>query len=246
MRAGGSRLHYQQFDYSTSDPERERSKDVLSDAPDLSEAEPPAILETLMPRDEQPRSPEPANDDDLPLFAQHGVFPELSQTQDVSAPTAEAEVSLAGTSAPLLTNPSLTDVPIIIPPLPHGTSKTLKPVTPGFPAPTSWLLNTTSLANVVGAGRVLFYLVQHKQQIPSIMICACARKYEVVEDVLEVALIGGPDDTLPFLHSKQLVKLTHSHQLHRILILMRSLRRLHPMLTKAPHRLTHTMAYAVV
>ena len=27
MRAGGSRLHYQQFDYSTSGPERERSED---------------------------------------------------------------------------------------------------------------------------------------------------------------------------------------------------------------------------
>ena len=33
MQAGGSRLHYQQFDYSTSDPERERSENLLSDAP---------------------------------------------------------------------------------------------------------------------------------------------------------------------------------------------------------------------
>ena len=36
--------------------------------------------------------------------------------------TAEAEVSLAGTSAHLLTNPSLTKMPISIPQLSDGTS----------------------------------------------------------------------------------------------------------------------------
>ena len=91
MRAGGRRLHHQQFDYSTSDTQRERSEDFLSDAPDHSEDEPPALLETLMPPDEQPLPPEPAYDD-LSLFSQHGVVPELSQTQDVHTATAEAEV----------------------------------------------------------------------------------------------------------------------------------------------------------
>ena len=105
MRAGGSRLHYQQFDFSSSDPERARSEDLMSDAPDHSEAEPPALLEPLMPPDEQNISPEPAKEDDLPLFSQHGVIPELSQMQDVPTATADAEVSLSGISAPLLTNP---------------------------------------------------------------------------------------------------------------------------------------------
>ena len=41
--------------------------------------------------------------------------------QDVPTATAEAEVAQEGTSAPLLTNPSLTDVPVSIPPLPDGT-----------------------------------------------------------------------------------------------------------------------------
>ena len=52
MRAGGSRLHYQQFDYSSFDPERTRSEDLLSDARDYSEVEPPALFEASMPPDD--------------------------------------------------------------------------------------------------------------------------------------------------------------------------------------------------
>ena len=56
-------------------------------------------------------------------------------------------------------------------------------VTPGYPPVTSWLPKTTSIARVVGAGRGLLYLVvRHKQQIPSIRIYACARKDEVAEE----------------------------------------------------------------
>ena len=127
------------------------------------------------------------------------------------------------------------------------TSRTLKPVTLSYPAPTSQLLGTTSLASGIGVGRELLYLVvQREGHLPSIRICAHARKDKVAEDVLEVALLGGPEDTLPPLYDKQLLKLTPSHQLHRILILMRPLRRAHPMLTKALHRLTPTMTYAVI
>ena len=70
-----------------------------------------------------------------------------------------------------------------------------------------------------------------------------AQRTPGAEDVLEDDLLGGHEDTL-FLHGKQLTKMTHSHQLHPILTLMRPPRSLHPMLTKAQHRLTHTMAYA--
>ena len=80
-----------------------------------------------------------------------------------------------------------------------------------------------------GAGRELLYLVvRQKQQIPSSRICACLRKDEVAEDDLEVSLFGGPEDKLSFVHGKQLVKLTHSHQSHRILVLMRPTPSSHP------------------
>ena len=61
--------------------------------------------------------------DQLPFFSEPEIIPDAAQTQDASTATAEAEVSLAGTSAPLLTNPSLTDVPVSVPPLPDGISK---------------------------------------------------------------------------------------------------------------------------
>ena len=127
------------------------------------------------------------------------------------------------------------------------TSKTLKPVTLSYPTPTNELLRTTSQARVIGTGRELLYLVvQHEGHLPSIRICARPRQDNVAEDVLEVALLDGPEDTLPLLYDKQLVKLTPSHQLHRSLILMRPLRSLHLILTKALHRLIHTMTYAVI
>ena len=67
-------------------------------------------------------SAEHANDDELPLLSEPEVIPEVPQSQDIPVATAEAEVSLAGTSAPLLTNPSMTDVAISIPQMPNGTS----------------------------------------------------------------------------------------------------------------------------
>ena len=51
MRAGGSRLQYQQFDYSTSDPEPQRSGDLLSNEPNPSDAELPALVDASMPLD---------------------------------------------------------------------------------------------------------------------------------------------------------------------------------------------------
>ena len=75
-----------------------------------------------MSPDEKLMSPEPAIDDQLPLFFEPEIIPDASQTQDATTATAEAEVSLAATSAPLLTNPLLTDVPVSIPPLPDGIS----------------------------------------------------------------------------------------------------------------------------
>ena len=122
MRAGGSRVHYQQFDYSLSNPERERSEDLLSDEPNPSEAEPPALVEASMPPDEQHMSPEPAINDQLPLFSEPEIIPDAAQTKDASTASAEAALTLAGTSAPLLTNPSLTEKPVSVPSLPESMS----------------------------------------------------------------------------------------------------------------------------
>ena len=219
----------------------------MFDAPAHYEAEPPTLLEASMPPDEQPLSPEAAYDDGLPLFSQHGVVPEVPQTQEVSR-TSEAEESLAVTSAPLLTNPSLTDMPISIPQLPNDTSnlQDTEARNTGYPVPTNPLHGTTSLARVVGADRELFYLVvRQEQQIPSLSAHACALKgRQFAEDVLEDDLLDGAEDTLPFLHSKQLVKLTRSHHLHRIPIQMRPPRSSHPILTKVRRRSTRAMVYA--
>ena len=75
-----------------------------------------------MPPDEQHLSLEHAKNDEKLFFPEPEVTPDVSQTQDDSTATPKAEVSLVGTSAPLLTNPSLTDVPVSIPPLADGIS----------------------------------------------------------------------------------------------------------------------------
>ena len=75
-----------------------------------------------MPPDEQPRSFEPASDYELPFLSESEVIPKVPQSQDIAVATGEAEVSLVGSSAPLMTKPTLTDVPIGIPHLPNGTS----------------------------------------------------------------------------------------------------------------------------
>ena len=88
---------------------------MLPNAPDYIDAEPPVSLEASMPRDEPPLLPEFGNDVVFSLFSEHEGIPEVTQTQYVLTATAEAKVPLADTSAKILTNPSLTDVPNSIP-----------------------------------------------------------------------------------------------------------------------------------
>ena len=111
MRAGGSRLHCQQFDYSSTESDDERSDVFLPSAgtnPDES-----TILSSLVdepaPILELPISPLPAME---ALFSENEAVPEIVddvQYPPIQVPTNSAETSLSGTSAPLLTNPSLTD-----------------------------------------------------------------------------------------------------------------------------------------
>ena len=112
MRVGDSRLHYQQFDYSATESDDERTDVLLSSAqanPDES-----AILSSLAdepaPIPEMPISPLPAME---ALFSENEAVPDVidnTPSPPIQAPSKSASTSLAGTSAPLLTNPSLTDM----------------------------------------------------------------------------------------------------------------------------------------
>ena len=101
LRAGGSRMHYQQFDYSTSGTDDELSDVMLPVPPnpvDADQAEPEA------PPAASDQSISPARI--LPqLFSDH----ERMRSPSPQISSSDKESSLPGTSASLLTNPSLTN-----------------------------------------------------------------------------------------------------------------------------------------
>ena len=101
LRAGGSRMHYQQFDYSTSGTDDELSDVMLPVPPnpvDADQAEPEA------PPAASNQSISPARI--LPqLFSDH----ERVRSPSPQISSSDKESSLPGTSASLLTNPSLTN-----------------------------------------------------------------------------------------------------------------------------------------
>ena len=100
LRAGGSRMHYQQFDYSTSGTDDELSDVMLPIPPDPVDAD-QIEAEVSQPPLDQSISPTHR----LPqLFSDHERA--RSPSPRISSP--EKQSSLLGTSAPLLTNPSLT------------------------------------------------------------------------------------------------------------------------------------------
>ena len=100
LRAGGSRMHYQQFDYSTSGTDDEASEVMLPMPPDPIDSDQRAPEVPHSPSDQ---SPSPTHR--LPqLFSDHERA--RSPSPRISSP--EKQSSLVGTSAPLLTNPSLT------------------------------------------------------------------------------------------------------------------------------------------
>ena len=101
LRAGGSRMHYQQFDYSTSGTDDELSDVMLPVPPDPADAD-QVEIEVPLPTLDQSVSPT----QHLPqLCSDHERA--RSPSPQVSSPGEQS--SLPGTSAHLLTNPSLTD-----------------------------------------------------------------------------------------------------------------------------------------
>ena len=100
LRAGGSRMNYQQFDYSTSGTDDELSEVMLPIPPDPVDAD---RVEPEVPQPHSDQSVSPTHR--LPqLFSEHERA--RSPSPRISSP--EKQSSLLGTSAPLLTNPSLT------------------------------------------------------------------------------------------------------------------------------------------
>ena len=101
LRAGSSRMHYQQFDYSTSGTDDELSDVMLPVPPDPVDADPVAPDVPMLSSD-QSISPTQR----LPqLFSDHERA--RSPSPQISSPGKQS--SMPGTSAPLFTNPSLTD-----------------------------------------------------------------------------------------------------------------------------------------
>ena len=109
LRAGGTRQHYQQFDYSTSDTDNETHDEMLpiptySPQQVHTQPHPEAITD--------PSPPDFLSDvsmfSGLPqLFSDHE--PMRSPSPHISQSSKTPELSPMGTSAPLLTQPSLTD-----------------------------------------------------------------------------------------------------------------------------------------
>ena len=132
IREGGSRLQYQQFDYSSgSDTDPRGPSDVLlSSAQELSQSQ--ENLPSWGGAGEVPGVPPTATtaQEEEVLFSEHEmvpVKPELTQPSSkplqVESKTNINETSLSGTSAPLLNDPSLTDIlsnypiwPNVVPP----------------------------------------------------------------------------------------------------------------------------------
>ena len=95
LRAGGSRMHYQQFDHSKS------GTDVMLPIPLVPIDADKVDQEVLMPSSDQSISPTRQ----LPqIFSDH----ERARSPSPQLTASEKERSLLGTSAPLLTNPLLT------------------------------------------------------------------------------------------------------------------------------------------
>ena len=116
LHAGGSRMHYQQFDYSTSGTDDELSDVMLPVPPDPVDADPVAPEVPMLSSDHlispTQRSPQ--------LFSVHERA--RSPSPQISSPGKLS--SMPGTSAPLFTNPSLTDflsnypIWLTVPPIP--------------------------------------------------------------------------------------------------------------------------------
>ena len=109
LRAGGTRQHYQQFDYSTSDTDEETHGAMLpipTNSPQKLQTQPPPEA-TI-----DPSASDPLSDLSMLSCLPHlfsDCEPRRSPSPHVSESRKTPEQPPTGTSAPLLTQPSLTD-----------------------------------------------------------------------------------------------------------------------------------------
>ena len=152
LRAGGSRMHYQQFDYSTSGTDDELSDVMLPVPPNPVDAD-----------QAEPEAPPAASDQSI---SPARILPQLfSDHERVRSPSpqissSDKESSLPGTSASLLTNPSLTNFlsnyPIwpTAPPIPLKSASNESDVQPKVPdIPGAWPGAGTAPSFKRGRGR---------------------------------------------------------------------------------------------
>ena len=109
LRAGGSRMHYQHFDYSPSGTDEDLTDAMLPG----STAQPLPTLDISLEKKLQVLEQDPPTDTSyavvLPqLFSEHERA--RSPSPQLSVYRRERSPSLEGTSAPLLTNPTLTEI----------------------------------------------------------------------------------------------------------------------------------------
>ena len=130
LRAGGTRQHYQQFDYSTSETDDETSDAMLpipTHSPQLVQTQPADVIEApAVPA----LSSDPSMFDCPPqLFSDHE--PRRSPSPQLSPSDDPPELSPSGTSAPLLTHPSRISNYFLCPNHAKDTSApTSRPLTP--------------------------------------------------------------------------------------------------------------------
>ena len=109
LRAIGTRRYYQQFDSSPYSDE-ESSNVLLSSAHTENNEEQELATQPeylIVPPVEMPLTPTKITEN---LFSEHEMIEAPLNDQDTHQPVSETGTSLIGTSAPLLSNPSLTDV----------------------------------------------------------------------------------------------------------------------------------------
>ena len=152
LRAGGSRMHYQQFDYSTSGTDDELSDVMLPVPPNPVDAD-----------QVEPEAPPAASDQSISparilpqLFSDH----ERVRSPSPQVSSSDKELSLPGTSASLLTNPSLTNFlsnyPIwpTAPPIPLKSASDESDIQPKVPdIPAAWPGAGTAPSFKRGRGR---------------------------------------------------------------------------------------------
>ena len=152
LRAGGSRMHYQQFDYSTSGTDDELSDVMLPVPPNPVDAD-----------QAEPEAPPAASDQSISparLLPQRFSDHERVRSPSPQISSSDKESSLPGTSASLLTNPSLTNFlsnyPIwpTAPPIPLKSASNENDVQPKVPdIPTAWPGAGTAPSFKRGRGR---------------------------------------------------------------------------------------------